>query len=66
MDRNNIDGTGLSHPVLERERTLAIVIGASEWPSYPDFHAVTSCRRSAYDLVDYLRSRNGLNLPPSL
>ena|SRR5690349_6169780 len=52
------------HPVLHRERTLAIVFGASEWPSYPDFHAAPSFRRSADEVADYLRSPKGLNLSP--
>src|SRR5690349_10430022 len=52
------------HPVLQRERTLAIVLGASEWPFYPDFHAAPSFRRSALEIAEYLRGRNGLNLSP--
>jgi PAN domain len=56
-------GAESSHPILQRDQTLAIVLGASEWPSYPDFHAAPSFRRSANDIVDYLRSQNGLNIP---
>jgi TPR repeat protein len=52
------------HPVLQRERTLAIVLAASDWPFYPAFHAAKSFQRSAHAIVDYLRVREGLNLPP--
>jgi hypothetical protein len=58
------DDAERDHPALRRQQTLAIVLGASEWPFYPDFHAAPSFRRSAHDIADYLRARNGLNLPP--
>jgi hypothetical protein len=53
----------LIHPVVQRESMLAVVLAASEWPSYPDFDASPSFRRSADDIVNYLRRQDGLNLP---
>jgi hypothetical protein len=57
------DRAALDHPPLRRETTVAVVLGASEWPFYPDFDAAPSCRRSAHAIADYLRAKNGLNLP---
>jgi hypothetical protein len=56
------EGSEANHPVLRRESTLALVLGASEWPDYPEFHASSSFRRSALELMDYLLGRHGLNL----
>ncbi len=56
------EGVEPDHPVLKPERTLALVLGASEWPEYPEFHAAPSFRRSAFDIVDYLLGSNGLKL----
>jgi hypothetical protein len=51
------------HPFIRREKTLAVVLGASEWPEYPEFDAKTSFRLSANDIVEYIRGPSGLNLP---
>lgn len=51
-------------PVLQGETTLAIVLGASEWPSCPDFEDLPSCRRSAEAVAEYLQAKDGLSLPP--
>jgi tetratricopeptide (TPR) repeat protein len=64
MTTNNTvsNGDESDHPTLQRERALAIVFGASEWPDHPEFHAAPSFRRSASEFIDYLRGQNGLNL----
>ena len=59
-----VDGIEAGHPILQREQTLAIVLAASEWPTYPGFHASPSFRHSAVAIVNYLRSSEGLNLSP--
>jgi hypothetical protein len=41
---------------------LALVLGASEWPEYPEFDAKASFKRSAHEIVEYLRGPSGLNL----
>lgn len=64
IDSQKLDDAEPSHPILRPERTLAIVLGASEWPFYPEFHGAPSFRRSAHDVADYMRDRDGLNLPP--
>lgn len=62
---SNITGdTDRDRPVLRRESTLAVVLGASEWPAYPEFHAAPAFRHSAYQIADYLRDHEGLNLSP--
>jgi hypothetical protein len=48
---------------LRRERTLAVVLGVSDWPRYPEFTSAASFRRSALDIADYLSSPEGPNLP---
>jgi hypothetical protein len=59
-----LDDAELGSPVLQRERTLAVVLGVSEWPFYPEFHSTTSFWRSARDIADYLKAPSGLNLLP--
>jgi hypothetical protein len=49
-------------PLIQRERILALVLGASEWPDYPEFHAAPSFHRSALDIANYLLGNDGLNL----
>jgi hypothetical protein len=61
---NIIGDSDPDRPVLRRESTLAIVLGASEWPAFPEFHAAPAFRHSAYRIADYLRDREGLNLSP--
>ena len=56
-DGNLDDGT------LHRERTLAVVLAASEWPAYPEFSPAASFRRSAQDIADYICSSSGMGLP---
>jgi hypothetical protein len=53
----------MSGSALQRERTLAVVLGVSEWPSYPEFTSATSFRRSAQEVADYLCSPEGPNIP---
>ena len=62
-DSSVFDDPAADHLVLQREQTLAIVLGASEWPFYADFHDAPSFRHSAHDMADYLRAHDGLNLP---
>jgi hypothetical protein len=57
------DGAAQYHPIIRREQTLAIILGASEWPYYPQFEDAPNFRRSAHDIADYLRSPLGLKLP---
>lgn len=45
------------------ENTLAIILGASEWPHYINFQANPSFKKSAEDFRDYLLDKNGFNLP---
>ncbi len=63
-DSNTFGDADPDRPVLRRETTLAIVLGASEWPFYPEFHSGPSFRQSATKFADYLRDRAGLNLSP--
>jgi uncharacterized caspase-like protein len=57
-------------PVSERpfvsspHTTLAIVLGASKWPFYPQSSPAPSFRDSARDMAAYLGSTRGLGLPP--
>jgi hypothetical protein len=44
-----LDDAEPENPVLQRERMLAVVLGASEWPFYPEFPGAPSFRRSAHD-----------------
>ena len=43
--------------------TLAIILGASEWPSSPDLAASEAFARSARGVRDYLLDENGFGLP---
>lgn len=61
-DDSASDGDESDHPIIQRERMLAVVLGASEWPDYSEFHSAPSFRRSALEFADYLRDRDGLKL----
>jgi uncharacterized protein (DUF2252 family) len=43
--------------------TIAVVLGASDWPMYTAFEPIPSCERSCADFVSYLKNENGLALP---
>jgi uncharacterized caspase-like protein len=45
------------------KNTLALIIGASEWPNLNEFQASPSFRKSAEDFRDYLLDENGFGLP---
>lgn len=53
------DGGGLA-----AESTLAIVLGASEWPEYDLLTGSPAFRNSAHDLAKYFLASDGLNLAP--
>jgi len=48
--------------LLQHNRILAVVLGASEWPHCLDFAPSTSFRRSANDMAKYLCDAAGLGL----
>ena len=49
----------------DRDTTIGIVLGASEWPFYPALESSTSHSHSAREFRQYLRSAepDGLGLP---
>jgi hypothetical protein len=52
-------------PILspKPKTSLAIILGASEWPKYPGFQSSPSFKNSAKDFRDYLLDENGFGLP---
>ena len=48
--------------LLDPERTLAIVFGASEWPFCKSLPPSSAFSSSARDIIKYLKSRDGLGL----
>ena len=50
-------------PPPNPETTLAIILGASNWPHVTEFQASPSFKKSAEDFRDYLLDENGFGLP---
>lgn len=48
---------------LQGEKTLAILLGASEWPNYLGLHGSPAFENSARDLRAYLQDKNTLAVP---
>ena len=42
---------------------IAVIMGAGEWPEYPDFDPSPAFSRSAERFRDYLLSEDGLDMP---